>query len=81
MPPIKLMRIAVIALAGLAFSAGAAWSFDEKPFDQAAFEAAQSSGKPDAHRRLCALVPCLQGAAGGSGRVEARLQVRRPHRC
>ena len=46
MSPTKLMRIAVFALAGLAFSAAAALAFVEKPFDQAAFEAAQSSGKP-----------------------------------
>ena len=68
MPPIKLMRIAVIVLAGLAFSAGAAWSFDEKPFDQAAFEAAQSSGKPvliDVFAPWCPVCKAQQAILGG----------------
>ena len=33
-------------VAGLVFSAGAGWAFEEKPFDAAAFETAQSAGKP-----------------------------------
>ena len=68
MPPIKLMRIAVVVLAGLAFSAGAAWSFDEKPFDQAAFEAAQSSGKPvliDVFAPWCPVCKAQQAVLGG----------------
>ena len=67
MPPIKLMRIAVIALAGMVFSAGAAWAFDEKPFDQAAFEAAQSSGKPilvDVFAPWCPVCKAQQAVLG-----------------
>ena len=42
----RFIKIAAFALAGLAYSAGAGWAFDEKPFDAASFQATQAAGKP-----------------------------------
>lgn len=47
MKPFSLMKIAVVILSGMTFWAGVpAWAFEEKPFDTAAFNAAQSAGTP-----------------------------------
>jgi thioredoxin 1 len=68
MPPIKLMKVAAIALASMAFSAGTVLAFDEKPFSQATFEAAQSSGKPvlvDVYAPWCPVCKAQQAVLGG----------------
>ena len=46
MRPVQFIKIAAVALAGLAYSAGAGWAFEEKPFEAAAFQATQAAGKP-----------------------------------
>ena len=46
MRAVRFIKIAAVVLAGLAFSAGAGWAFEEKPFEAASFEAAQAAGKP-----------------------------------
>jgi len=46
MRAVQFIKIAAVALAGLAYSAGAGWAFEEKPFEAAAFQATQAAGKP-----------------------------------
>lgn len=42
----SLIKIVAVSLSVMAFSASAGWAFQEKPFDTAAFNAAQSAGTP-----------------------------------
>jgi thioredoxin 1 len=42
----SLIKIVAVSLSVMAFSASAGWALQEKPFDTAAFNAAQSAGTP-----------------------------------
>lgn len=46
MRAVRFIKIAAVALMVVAAGAGAGWAFEEKPFDAAAFAAAQDAGKP-----------------------------------
>jgi thioredoxin 1 len=46
MQSVSLIKIAVLVLAGMAFGVGPASAFNEKPFEMAAFKAAQTAGNP-----------------------------------
>ena len=46
MRAVTATKLVIIVLAGLIASSGGGQAFEEKPFDMAAFKAAQSAGKP-----------------------------------
>ncbi|MTD93202.1 thioredoxin [Hyphomicrobium sp. xq] len=68
MPPVRILKRVAFAVAALALSAGAAWAFEEKPFDMDAFKAAQNAGKPilvDAYASWCPVCRAQQAVLGG----------------
>ena len=67
MRPARMLNCITSAVVALALSAGATWAFEEKPFDTAAFKAAQSAGKPilvDAYASWCPVCRAQQKVLG-----------------
>jgi thioredoxin-like negative regulator of GroEL len=67
MRAVSLLKIAAVFITAFTLTAGATLAFEEKPFDMAAFKAAQSDGKPiivDAYAAWCPVCRAQQKVLG-----------------
>ena len=67
MRAVRFIKMAAVVLSGLAYSAGAGWAMEEKPFEAASFEAAQAGGKPvliDVYAPWCPVCKAQQTVLG-----------------